>query len=135
MIVVDTNILAYLYFPGDKTQDVKQLLQRDPEWAAPVLWRSELLNILSTYMRSKKLSLARSIEIFELADELMAPRTYSVSPLKVLELAQRTTCSGYDSEFVSLAEDLQIKLLTFDESLLNKAKPIACRPSEYLKEN
>lgn len=133
MIVVDTNILAYLYFPGNKTQEVERLLLSDSEWTAPALWRSELLNILSTYMRVKGLSLARSIEIFELADELMAPRTYTVSPLKVLEVANRTTCSGYDSEFVSLAGDLQTNLLTFDGALLKKAQPIACTPSEYLK--
>ena len=85
-------------------------------------------------MRVKGLSLVRSIEIFELADELMAPRTYTVSPLKVLEVASQTTCSGYDSEFVSLAEELQTKLITYDASLLKKAPYVACQPTEYLKE-
>ena len=75
MIVVDTNILAYLYFPGDKTAEVKRLLKVDSEWAAPALWRSELLNLLCTYMGVKGLFLARCFEVFELADELMAERT------------------------------------------------------------
>ena len=47
MIVVDTNIVAYLYLPGEHTAAVERLLERDPEWAAPILWRSEFRNILA----------------------------------------------------------------------------------------
>ncbi|MFV1994852.1 MAG: type II toxin-antitoxin system VapC family toxin [Verrucomicrobiales bacterium] len=132
MIVVDTNVLAYLYFPGDKTHEVKDLLKTDPEWAAPVLWRSEFLNVLSTYMRVKGLPFARCIEIFEMADELLSPQTYAVSPLKVLEVSSRTSCSGYDSEFVSLAEELQTRLVTYDARLISKSAPISCPPTEIL---
>lgn len=130
MIVVDTNILAYLYLPGDRTEEVKQLLKTDPEWAAPSLWRSELLNILCTYMRVKGLALARCLEIFELADELMSERTYSSSPLKVLDVSRRTGCSGYDSEFVSLAEELETKLVTYDAPLISKSAPTSCAPCD-----
>jgi len=36
MIVVDTNILAYLYLPGEFTEAAESLLESDPDWAAPV---------------------------------------------------------------------------------------------------
>ena len=130
MIVVDTNILVFLYFPGDNTEEVKHLMKADPEWAAPVLWRSELLNVLCTYMRMKRLSLGRCIEIFDLANELMSDRTYTVAPLKVLEVSDRTGCSGYDSEFVSLAEDLSTRLVTYDTFLVSRSAPVACTPRE-----
>jgi len=52
MIVVDTNVLAYLLMPGKFTAGAEQLLRSDPEWAAPVLWRSELRNVLATYVRA-----------------------------------------------------------------------------------
>lgn len=45
MIVVDSNVLAYLYLPGEHTAAAERLLEREPEWAAPVLWRSEFRNI------------------------------------------------------------------------------------------
>ena len=132
MIVVDTNILAYLYFPGDKTVEVKRLLKVDSEWAAPALWRSELLNLLCAYMRVKGLFLARCFEVLELADELMAERTYTIAPLRVLEISERTGCSGYDSEFVALAEDLRTTLVTYDAALLLKSAPASCTPSDFL---
>jgi len=105
MIVVDTNVLAYLYLPGDRTGEVHGLLEADPDWAAPVLWRSELMNVLCTYMRVKGLTLAKCLEVFDLADALLSGRTYTTAPLKVFAVAERTGCSGYDSEFVALAEE------------------------------
>ena len=38
MIVVDSNVLAYLYLPTDHTLRAEALLQKDPDWAAPVLF-------------------------------------------------------------------------------------------------
>lgn len=37
MIVVDSNVLAYLYLPGAFTAAADALLEREPEWAAPIL--------------------------------------------------------------------------------------------------
>jgi predicted nucleic acid-binding protein len=51
MIVVDSNVLAYLYLPGDYTEAEERLYQRDTAWHAPVLWRSGFRNILVGYMR------------------------------------------------------------------------------------
>ncbi len=50
MIVVDTNVIAYLYLSNERSQQVERLLEKDSEWAAPLLWRSELRNVLALYL-------------------------------------------------------------------------------------
>ena len=47
MIVVDSNVLASLYLPGEYTAAAEVLLEHDSDWAAPILWRSEFRNILA----------------------------------------------------------------------------------------
>ena len=37
MIVVDTNVIAYLALPTEYTSNAEKLLAVDPEWTAPVL--------------------------------------------------------------------------------------------------
>lgn len=124
MIVVDSNVLAYLYLPTDHTARAEALLQRDPEWVAPVLWRSEFRNILAGYMRRGVLSLEAALELQAEAESLMSGREYDVPSPRVLELVQRSDCSAYDCEFVALATQLGVQLVTRDARLL-KAFPEA----------
>ena len=56
MIVVDSNVLAYLYLPGEYSTAAEALLEQDSDWAAPILWRSEFRNILAGYLRRKAIS-------------------------------------------------------------------------------
>ena len=56
MIVVDTNIISYLYISGERSQQSEDLLSFDPNWVAPILWRSEFRNILAQYLRNKLLN-------------------------------------------------------------------------------
>ena len=58
MIVVDTNVLAYLLLPYELSVHADALYERDPEWAAPIFWRSEFRNLLGGYLRRKALTTA-----------------------------------------------------------------------------
>ena len=51
MIVVDTNVVSYLYLNGERSHQAEKLLSLDPHWCAPVLWRSEFRNVLGLYLR------------------------------------------------------------------------------------
>jgi len=44
MIVVNTNVIAYLLLPGEWTQSAEALLEHESIWVAPPLWRSEAAN-------------------------------------------------------------------------------------------
>ena len=54
MIVVDTNVIGYLFLSSDQSVLAERALQKDNVWAAPILWRSEFRSILTLYKRKKK---------------------------------------------------------------------------------
>ena len=118
MIVVDVNVLAYLYLPGPQTAAAESLLLRDTDWSVPRLWRSEFRNILATYMRQGLLSLEQAIDIHKSAEDLLAVNEYEVSTLQVLRLSKDSGCSAYDCEYVALAQYLNVSLVTADKQLL-----------------
>lgn len=65
MIVVDTNVIAYLMLPGDSTPQARGALRKDGDWSSPLLWRSEFRNILVRYLRQGHLQLADALQIME----------------------------------------------------------------------
>ena len=127
MIVVDTNVIAYLHLSGEFTSRAEALLQKDPEWVAPLLWRSELRNLLAGYLRRKTLSFDEAREVQAEAESLMAGSEYEVDSQRVLELVRDSECSAYDCEFAALAMRLNVKLATSDSKLL-KAFPKLATP-------
>lgn len=120
MIVVDSNILAYLYLPGDRTAAAEALLEQDPEWAAPVLWRSEFRNILAGYMRRKTITFDQACSLQSEAESLLAGAEFEIDSSSVLELVGDSDCSAYDCEFIALAIKLNTKLVTVDKKLLRE---------------
>ncbi|MEZ4266649.1 MAG: type II toxin-antitoxin system VapC family toxin [Myxococcota bacterium] len=118
MIVVDTNVIAYLYLAGEHTQRAEALLEADPEWVAPILWKSEFRNILAGYFRRGALSLEQARAIQNEAESLLSGGEHEVESDRVFELVRRSECTAYDCEFVALAMHLQRKLVTLDKALL-----------------
>ena len=129
MIVVDSNILAYLYLPGERTADAEALLEKDPEWAAPVLWSSEFRNILAGYTRRKTLTFEQACSLQSEAEDLLSGSEFEVDSRAVLELVRDSNCSAYDCEFIALAIKLDTKLVTADKKVLraipNRAMELA----------
>lgn len=122
MIVVDSNVIAYLYLPGEFTDAAETLLERDSEWAAPVLWRSEFRNILAGYLRRGAVTFEQALALQHEAESLLAGLEFEVDSRSVLELVRDSDCSAYDCEFVALAGSLNTRLVTMDKKLL-KAFP------------
>lgn len=118
MIVVDTNIISYLYLPTDYSKLAEQLLDTEPQWAAPILWKSEFRNVLSGYLRKELLDFDSSIAIIQEAEDLLANQEYQISSLQVLKLVSESNCSAYDCEFVALSKQLGVSLVTQDKKIL-----------------
>jgi predicted nucleic acid-binding protein len=120
VIVADTNLLAYLHLPGQHTNVAEEVLRRDPEWAAPVLWRSEFRSVLSLYLRKNLVAMDAAMDAFDRAADLVRNREYSIETARVLDLVQQSSCSAYDCEFVALAQELGVKLVTSDSDILRE---------------
>jgi predicted nucleic acid-binding protein len=118
MIVVDSNVLAYLYLPGEHTAAAEALLEREPDWASPILWRSEFRNILAGYIRRNDISLEQAVSLQSEAESLLAGCEFEIESRTVLELVRDSDCSAYDCEFIALAMKLHTKLVTMDKKLL-----------------
>jgi len=125
MIVADTNIISYLFLPTVYSEKASRLYLQDPEWAAPSLWRSEFRNVLALYIRQQILSLPEALAIQEEAEALMAAHEFTVTSVPVLTLADSSPCSAYDCEFVALAKQLSVKLVTQDKKILREFPDVA----------
>ena len=126
MIVVDTNVIAALVLPTSRyTEAAMELLARDREWAAPTLWRSEFCNVLATGVRTGWLIEGQAMEALSSAEEVMAGGEYEVPGAEVLRAAIASGCTAYDSEFVVLAQDLGVRLVTLDRAVLRAFPTVA----------
>ena len=125
MIVVDTNIIAYLFLDSGRSQLCEKALLAEPLWAVPRLWRSEMRSVLALYLRKGLLSLADAQQIMIEASGLVQGLEYEVTSNQVLELVNTSNCSAYDCEFVALAQDLGVPLVTSDRQILAEFPEIA----------
>ena len=139
MIVVDTIVIASLWAPNDMDELAYQVLRKDPDWVAPLLWRSELRNVLALYLRKNILELTTVLLSMQEAEQLMESNAYQVNSTQVLHLVHNSICSSYDfcssydCEFVALADDLDIKLVSFDKQTCREFSEIAVHPEKFVK--
>ncbi len=118
MIVADTNLIAYLMIEGEKTPFARTALRKDSSWAAPLLWRSEFRNILALYLRQKHLTIVDALQLMHEAETLLHGNEFQVESTAVLSLAESSGLSAYDCEFVHLAQELGLPLVTSDKKVL-----------------
>ena len=131
MIVVDTNVIAYLLIPGPHQAAVDAVRKRDDDWRAPPLWQSEFRNVLTLCLRRKAMTLDVALDTLALAQEVMAPGETGVNGDLVLACAERLNLTAYDAEFVVLAEALDLPLVTLDQGILRACAPRALTPEAY----
>ncbi len=120
MIVADVNLIAYLLLGGPQQALAQRVLERDPVWAVPLLWRSEFRSVLAAHMRLRDLGLSDAWRAHSLAEQLVAGQEFGVPGDRVLALVESTTCSAYDCEYVALTEELTVPLVTGDRHLLRE---------------
>jgi len=112
----------------------RDVLRPDPKWATPPLWRSELRNVRSLYVRHRSLPSDVALDCMKEAEGILGDRDYEVTSEMVLALTERHPVSAYDAEYVSLAMDLGgVSLVTDDEKILKEFEGIAISPEDFVR--
>ena len=131
MIVADTNLVAYLLIKGEFTAHAERVFERDCRWIAPPLWWHELLNVVATTVREGKLDSDRAKIIIAEARNYVRPAEHD-RPWQVLEMAVENRIATYDCEFVMLARQLLLPLVTADRTLLRLFPDVAVSITNFV---
>jgi len=131
MIVADTSLIASLLLSTPATAAAEAVLEKDPDWTAPALWRYEFKNVLATQVRVLGLPLEQAVALFEKAEEVIVEPEIEVEPGALLRLAHIKKLSAYDAEFVGLAHALAITIVTMDSGILKAAPDLAVSPQAF----
>jgi predicted nucleic acid-binding protein len=131
VIVVDVNVIAYLWLPGPLTALAEACAQIDPDWHAPLLWRSEMRNLLAGFARQKLLDWSAAEEAMQRAEASMRGKEHAVASAAVMSLLARSRCSAYDCEYAALAEEKGVRLVTNDKQLMREFPKLAVSLADF----
>jgi predicted nucleic acid-binding protein len=132
VIVVDTNIICLRWLPAAETTRADALLERDPHWRTAALWRWEFRNALTGYVRRGSLSVVSAIAICHRAEAAMAGNELQARPTDVFDLVGRSSCTAYDCEFVAVAREQGVRLITADRQILREFLHLAVSLDVFL---
>ena len=124
-VVVDTNVIAYYWLPGEHTENAVALRRMTDDWFVPRLWRSEFRNVLARYLRARIIGLDQAQALIRSAEAELVDCEREVDSTAVMDLVAASACSAYDCEFVALAMQMGIPLVTEDAGLLRAFPDIA----------
>ena len=121
MVVVDTNILAYLLIEGDRTRDVQALFARDADWKSEAFVLIEFSNILATYLRADSLTRNQAHALLVEAEKRLTGLV-NLPHARALRVAEQFGVSAYDARFLGAAQSFKTRLVT-EDARLRKAAP------------
>ena len=131
MVVVDTDVLAYLLFEGERTAEAQALYARDPDWRSESFLLVEFSNLLATYVRSGRLDGAAAPGLLASAARTLTG-TVNLPHPRGLEIALEFGVSAYDARFLAVARSLDSKLVTEDAKLRQAAPALTQTLAEAL---
>jgi predicted nucleic acid-binding protein len=132
MLLVDTNVVAYLLIEGDHTQAAQQLRRRDPDWRSEAFLLVEFTNVLASSVATKRMTLGLAGNFLGKAVALFDGKLRSMPPASVLAAAVRHGVSAYDARFLALAEAIGLPVVTEDKKLRDAAPNLTQSLAEAL---
>ena len=122
MILVDTNVVAYLLIDGDHTAAARELRARDPDWRSEAFLLVEFTNVLASSIASKRMTASMAADFLAAAAALFDGKLEQMPHASVLASALRHRISAYDARFLAFAEQVGTPLVT-EDSRLRAAAP------------
>lgn len=135
MIVVDTNVVAYLLIEGEKTSLAQEAYRQDSTWLVPALWKHEFLNVLATFGRQGGANLEELTEIWRQATSFFSRHEQEPAMELALRLAYERELSACDAQFAALAIESGVRLVTEDQRLLRTFPNFAQSLADFCAEN
>ena len=132
MIIVDVNLIGALFLQSEQAPLASRIFERDPDWYAPLLWQSEMRSLITSYLRHKLITLDKATQIMDEAHALMVDHERYVSSNLVFELVSISKCISYDCEYVALAREMNLTLVTFDKQVVGAFPGIAVFPQDFV---
>ena len=132
MIVIDANILIYSLIVGDYSPLILKLREKDTDWRTVGLCLHETLNVLATYQRRKVLTLTQCRELLVHAHHFIEVAHCDVDMDTALAVAAEYAITGYDAQYIALAQNLGAPLITEDRKLRKAVPVITCSIEKFL---
>ena len=133
MIVADTNLISYLLIDGSRTKAARRAWQRDPRWVVPTLWRSEFLNVLCLSVRAGVIAEDDAFRTWEIASERLGLAEREPAAADILRIALRDGITAYDAQFVAVAEEQGLRLVTSDRKLQRACPAVAVMVEDFIE--
>jgi len=132
MIVIDANILIYSLIECDYSPLIHKLREKDSDWRTTALCLHETLNVLATYQRREVLTLTQCRKLLDHTDHFIKVAQCEVKMDAALAVAAKYAITGYDAQYVALAQSLNAPLITEDRKLRAAVPGIAFSMQEFL---
>ena len=112
MIVPGFDMIAFFYLEGDLTEKAEALFTIDSEWCVPFLWRTLFRSMLAHAISIHAIDLKHGKKLFISAESFLSGKEYGINDILSLQIQKEKNCSASDAEFIALAEEIDIPLIT-----------------------
>jgi predicted nucleic acid-binding protein len=130
MIVVDATVVPFLFLEGELTEVVRELHALDSGWVTPPILNHEILHLLA------RLGVTEGNEPMErLWREIrgvLSANQQVPDPVRSLRLGIEYGLSGYEAQYLCLAESLDLPLISEDPVLRGLFRGRVFGVEEYL---
>ena len=132
MLIIDTNVVAYLLIEGDYTADARLLYRRDGDWRSEAFIMVEFTNVLTASIAARRMDLVLAQRFLADATSLLQGKLTSIPHDSVLSLAVQYRVTAHDARFLALAQQLGHRLVTEDDKLRSAAPALTQSLAEAL---